>query len=57
MNGDARHTRLVTPMPPDLIQAIDEWAAQQPEPRPTRSEAIRRLVQLGIQTSIPRNPA
>ncbi len=56
MSGDARHTRLITPMPPELIEAIDAWAAQQPKPPRTRPEAIRRLVQLGIQASIPRNP-
>ena len=57
MSGDARHTRLVTPMPPELIEAIDAWIAAQPDPKPRRPEAIRRLIQLGIQASIPRNPA
>jgi hypothetical protein len=28
----------------DLGRRIDAWIAKQPEPRPTRSEAIRRLL-------------
>ncbi len=34
-------------MSDDLVAAVDEWAAQQPD-APSRSEAIRRLVQLGL---------
>jgi hypothetical protein len=40
----------------DLLAELDAWIAQQPDPKPSRPEAIRRLVQLGIQASIPRNP-
>jgi hypothetical protein len=30
--------------PPDLTAALDAWIAAHPEPRPVRSEAIRRLL-------------
>ena len=30
--------------PPDLTEKIDAWIGRQPEPRPARSEAIRRLL-------------
>ncbi len=35
-------------MSPELVGEIDAWAAQQPD-RPSRAEAIRRLVVLGLQ--------
>ena len=31
-------------MPRDLSDALDAWIAAQPEPRPSRPEAIRRLL-------------
>lgn len=37
----------------DLDAVIDEWRRQQPKP-PNRSEAIRRLVELGLGHSQPR---
>jgi len=41
-----------------LLETIDKWAAGQDD-KPGRSEAIRRLVQLGLATSAlaPRNAA
>jgi len=33
--------------PPNL-SALDAWIASQPEPRPSRPEAIRRLVERGL---------
>jgi hypothetical protein len=36
-------------LPPDLASSIDSWAARQPD-KPSRSEAIRRLVELGLKT-------
>ncbi len=30
--------------PADLTAKIDDWIAAQPEPRPSRSEAIRRIL-------------
>jgi Arc/MetJ-type ribon-helix-helix transcriptional regulator len=32
-------------MPPPLIAALDSWIASQADPKPSRSEAIRRLLQ------------
>jgi hypothetical protein len=34
--------------PPELTARIEVWVAQQPEPQPSRSEAIRRLVEKGL---------
>lgn len=36
-------------MPPDLEAALDAWIARQPDPKPSRSEAIRRLIEKGIK--------
>jgi Arc/MetJ-type ribon-helix-helix transcriptional regulator len=36
-------------MPPELEAAIDAWIEGQPEPKPSRSEAIRRLIELGLK--------
>ena len=33
---------------PELAERIDGWIARQPEPKPTRPEAIRRLVEKGL---------
>lgn len=33
-------------MPPELEAAIDAWIERQPEPKPSRSEAIRRLIEM-----------
>ena len=35
-------------MPPELEAKIDAWIECQPDPRPSRSEAIRRLVEKGL---------
>jgi len=44
-------------MPKDLTAAVEKWAARQPD-NPLRSEAIRRLVELGLTASpSPRVPA
>jgi hypothetical protein len=39
--------------PVEKIAAIDAWAAEQPD-RPTRAEALRRLVDLGMKAAMPR---
>jgi len=31
-------------MLPDLLSALDEWIERQAEPKPTRPEAVRRIV-------------
>jgi hypothetical protein len=37
-------------LPEEMIAAADIWAAQQPD-KPSRSEALRRLIDLGIKAS------
>ncbi|WP_244562158.1 hypothetical protein [Bradyrhizobium lablabi] len=39
----------------ELRENVDAWAAKQPE-APSRSEAIRRLVELGLQVKMPARP-
>jgi hypothetical protein len=36
-------------LPPDLTKSIEAWASDQDD-EPNRSEAIRRLVELGLRT-------
>lgn len=31
-------------LPPDLLADLDKWIAEQPDPKPTRPEAMRQLV-------------
>ena len=50
MNAVAQHFT----MPPALSTAIDQWIATQPEPRPSRPEAIRRLLSLALTMQLPR---
>jgi hypothetical protein len=38
-------------MPPELEAAIDAWIKQQPDPKPSRSEAIRRLIEEGLEAN------
>lgn len=33
---------------PDLQAKLDAWIERQPEPKPSRSEAIRRLIEKGL---------
>jgi hypothetical protein len=35
-------------MPPELEAAIAAWIDRQPDPKPSRSEAIRRLIEKGL---------
>jgi Arc/MetJ-type ribon-helix-helix transcriptional regulator len=35
-------------MPPELETAIDAWIERQPDSKPSRSEAIRRLIEKGL---------
>ena len=37
--------------PPDELAALDAHIANNPDPKPTRPEAIRRLVRKGLDTS------
>jgi hypothetical protein len=33
----------------DQLDALDAWIAKQDDPKPTRPEAIRRLVEIGLK--------
>ena len=41
---NANAKQLNVRMPPDELKSLDVWIKTQPAPRPTRAEAIRRLV-------------
>jgi hypothetical protein len=43
-------------LPPEISAAVDGWALKQSD-RPGRSEAIRRLVELGLKAAGPSKPA
>ena len=34
-----------------LLDAVDAWISTQPDPKPSRPEAIRRLTELGLRAS------
>jgi hypothetical protein len=36
-------------LPPDDLAAVDAWIAKQAKPKPSRPEAIRRLVEIGLK--------
>lgn len=36
-------------MPPDQLAALDRWISEQVDPKPTRPEALRRLVGLSLE--------
>jgi hypothetical protein len=40
---------------PQQLKRLDAWIATQPEPCPTRPEAIRTLIDAGIDATLPRN--
>jgi Arc/MetJ-type ribon-helix-helix transcriptional regulator len=48
---------VVVRMHPPQLQAIDAWIAQQAQPFPSRPEAVRRLVELGLTVRTKRKQA
>jgi hypothetical protein len=44
-------TPVNTRFPPDELAKLDTWRKAQPKPLPSRPEAIRRLVELGLSGS------
>jgi hypothetical protein len=42
-------TPVTVRMPPGELVAVDQWIKGKPAPKPTRPEAIRRLVELGLK--------
>jgi hypothetical protein len=45
---DANANQLNVRMPSDELKSLDAWIKTQPAPRPTRAEAIRRLVEQAL---------
>lgn len=41
-------TPITVRMPPDQLARLDAWASEQPD-KPTRPEAVRRLVDKGLE--------
>jgi hypothetical protein len=35
----------------DQLAKLDDWGASQPPPKPSRPEAIRRLIELGLKAA------
>lgn len=52
MDKELKSTRFIFSAEPSLIARIDEWRRQQ-EDIPSRAEAIRRLVRLGVDGGAP----
>jgi len=46
-------TPVNTRFPPAELQALDAWITSQPAPRPSRPEAIRRLVEWAMKQKGP----
>jgi hypothetical protein len=44
-------TPIVVRVQPPALDALDAWIARQPEPKPSRPEAVRRLVDRGLKAS------
>jgi hypothetical protein len=42
-------TGIMVRVPPTELEPIDAWIKVQPKPRPSRPEAIRRLVEMGLK--------
>jgi hypothetical protein len=40
---------VVVRMHPPMLAVLDEWIAKQKQPFPSRPEAVRRLVELGLR--------
>jgi hypothetical protein len=36
-------------MPPNEMQCVDQWIEKRPGAKPSRPEAIRRLVEIGLK--------
>ncbi len=51
-SGKNLNPRIITEMAPELIERIDEWRYENRVP--SRSEAIRRLIEAGLQATKPK---
>lgn len=39
-------------IPPDQLAALDAFVASQPDPKPSRPEAVRRLIDVGMRATV-----
>ncbi len=44
-------TPIMVRLQPDQLAALDHWIEAQPDPKPSKPEAIRRLIEKGIAAS------
>lgn len=49
-------TQVQVRLQPHQLKRLDAWIAMQPTPCPSRPEAIRALIDAGIDATLPRNP-
>jgi hypothetical protein len=49
MTDQIKDHRIPVMMSADDVDAIEEWRRKQPIPTPSRSEAIKQLVRLGLK--------
>lgn len=56
MASPLKSTRFILSVSPDWLDTVDEWRRQQPD-IPSRAEAVRRLVDLGLNRSAGTDPA
>ena len=49
-------THIGVRLPPDQLARLDAWIAALPDPKPSRPEAIRRLIQLGLDHAASTRP-
>jgi hypothetical protein len=47
-----RRSAVALRLAPEVRVAIDAWRNAQPPPKPSRSEAIRRLVEMGLAAEV-----
>jgi metal-responsive CopG/Arc/MetJ family transcriptional regulator len=52
MENEKKSTRFILSVTPGFVERVDEWRRQQPE-LPSRAEAIRRLVEKGLEGQRP----
>lgn len=45
-SNETNSERIITPMPPSLVRAIDDFRYE--KRAPSRAEAIRRLIEIGL---------
>jgi hypothetical protein len=50
-------TPILVRIPPDELAAIDGWVKAKSVPKPSRPEAIRRLVEIGLKAHVPESKA